>query len=226
MAPAEAAMIGDDELAKGLLYCHQQTNNLAEQVFQAAAQIGAVTRILHERGLLTDDELAAHRADEEKRLMELFQQMHVGVRLENRHPDKYAIPEDERPTIDCASRYHLCRAACCALRFRLTVQDVREGVMRWELGEPYLNRQERDGYCTHLDRTSRQCTIYAQRPGICRVYDCRNDKRIWLDFEQAIINPELFKPGEDGELFPSFPGADAPVPDNPAAPELGEPDPC
>jgi hypothetical protein len=25
----------------------------------------------------------------------------------------------------------------------------------------------------------------------CRGFDCRNDKRIWLDFENKVINPEL-----------------------------------
>lgn len=221
MAPAEAMMIGDEEIVDGLIHCHQQTNKLAERIFDAAAQIGAVTRALHERGLLTDDELAAHRKVEEQRLTELFQQKNVGVQIEDRHPDKYAIPQDELPSIDCASRYHLCHAACCSLRFRLTVQDVREGVMRWELGEPYLNRQERDGYCTHLDRAGRHCAIYAHRPAICRVYDCRKDKRIWLDFEQAIVNPELFGYDEDGVHRTSFPNMGAPVADRPA-PETAE----
>lgn len=221
MAPAEPAMIGDDEIVDGLIHCHQQTNKLAEQIFEAAAQISAVTSILHERGLLTDEELAAHRQVEEQRLTALFQQKNVGVQLEDRYGDKYAIPQDALPPIDCASRLHLCHAACCALRFRLTVQDVREGVMRWDLGGPYLNRQEQDGYCAHLDRAGRHCGIYAHRPAICRVYDCRNDERIWLDFEQAIINPALFEHDDDGVHRPSFPKREAEAADC-AAPEMTE----
>jgi hypothetical protein len=26
---------------------------------------------------------------------------------------------------------------------------------------------------------------------VCRAYDCRNDKRIWADFERKIVSPEL-----------------------------------
>jgi hypothetical protein len=38
-----------------------------------------------------------------------------------------------------------------------------------------------------------------QRPLPCRGYDCRKDKRVWLDFENRIVNPdldELFKSAE------------------------------
>jgi hypothetical protein len=33
----------------------------------------------------------------------------------------------------------------------------------------YLSLVEEDGWCTHYDRTNRQCTIYEDRPGFCRV---------------------------------------------------------
>ena len=59
-----------------------------------------------------------------------------------------------------------------------------------------------DGYCRHLDRKGCRCTVYANRPVPCRAYDCRKDKRIWADFENRIINPdleELFKNGTNGD---------------------------
>jgi hypothetical protein len=34
--------------------------------------------------------------------------------------------------------------------------------------------------------------VYANRPTICRTYDCRNDARIWADFDAYEINPDLF----------------------------------
>jgi Fe-S-cluster containining protein len=43
----------------------------------------------------------------------------------------------------------------------------------------------------HLERGGCRCSIYAQRPVPCRAYDCRNDKRIWADFERRIPSPEL-----------------------------------
>jgi Fe-S-cluster containining protein len=33
------------------------------------------------------------------------------------------------------------------------------------------------------------CTIYERRPGACRAYDCRNDRRVWLDFEARVPAP-------------------------------------
>ncbi len=35
------------------------------------------------------------------------------------------------------------------------------------------------------------CRIYAHRPVPCRGFDCRGDKRIWLDFENKIPNPAV-----------------------------------
>jgi Fe-S-cluster containining protein len=68
---------------------------------------------------------------------------------------------------------------------------VEEGVVKWDLGRPYLIAQDTDGYCRHLDRKTSCCTIRDQRPLPCRGYDCRKDKRVWTDFEQMIINPDL-----------------------------------
>jgi Fe-S-cluster containining protein len=75
--------------------------------------------------------------------------------------------------------------------FALSQQDVEEGVIKWDLGRPYLIAQDADGYCRHLDRQAMRCTVRAQRPLPCRGYDCRRDKRIWSDFDNRIVNPDL-----------------------------------
>lgn len=106
-------------------------------------------------------------------------------------PDKYGI-EAGTVHIDCEQRLHLCRAACCRMRFVLSEQDVREGVVQWEPGAPYMNRQGADGYCVHCDAAKKGCQVYTQRPAVCRRYDCRGDRRIWLDFVERIVNPDLF----------------------------------
>jgi hypothetical protein len=93
--------------------------------------------------------------------------------------------------IDCESRLNLCKAACCRLPFALSKQDVQEGIVKWDLGQPYLNARDADGYCAHLDKCSGHCSVYAQRPIPCRGYDCRNDERVWLDFEKSLINPRV-----------------------------------
>jgi len=90
------------------------------------------------------------------------------------------------PEIDCDARLPLCRARCCTLTFPFSFQDLDERVLRWDYGRPYQIGRRSDGYCIHNEAGSCRCTVYAQRPAVCRTYDCRNDKRIWLDFEKRL----------------------------------------
>jgi Fe-S-cluster containining protein len=100
--------------------------------------------------------------------------------------DKYEVKNSD---VDCPSLLHLCHARCCAMAVELTTQDVDEGSVRFELSEPYMLRHERDGYCTHFDRTTLGCGVYHHRPATCREYDCREDRRVWIDFERRIPAP-------------------------------------
>jgi hypothetical protein len=102
-------------------------------------------------------------------------------------PDKYALTD--LPEIDCASHLPLCRARCCTLVFPLSTQDLDERAVRWEYGRPYQIARRPDGFCVHNDASTRRCRLHAQRPASCRTYDCRADKRIWLDFERRIPAP-------------------------------------
>jgi len=92
------------------------------------------------------------------------------------------------PDIDCPSLVHLCKARCCTLNIELSVQDIEDGV-RFEVQQPYLIRHEEDRYCTHMDRATGGCTVYERRPATCREYDCRLDKRVWIDFEKRLPAP-------------------------------------
>jgi Fe-S-cluster containining protein len=98
--------------------------------------------------------------------------------------DKYALTDI--PEIDCAARFPLCRARCCGFGFALSFQDLNERIVEWDYGMPYHIRQGEHGFCVHCDRASGRCTVYAHRPAVCRNYDCRNDARIWKDFEARI----------------------------------------
>jgi len=198
-------MAGDEEQeALGFRHCHQQLNSLSQEIFKASAQLGAVVNALHARGLVDDEELAAGRAAEEQRLAAVFQEKEIGVQIDAQTGDKYAIPADSLPQIDCASRYHLCHGACCSLRFPLSKQDLDEGVVRWEYGRPYMIRHADDHACAHKDRETNRCTVYEHRPGICRLYDCCTDERIWQDFDRGIVNPLLFAALPDGQRRPLF----------------------
>lgn len=110
--------------------------------------------------------------------------------------DKYT-PDAGHVQIDCAARLALCHAACCRLRVPLSRQDLDEGVVEWDTDHPYLNRQRADGYCVHCDQASQRCAVYDERPGLCRTFDCRHDRRIWIDFDRRIPNPSVAAPRRD-----------------------------
>jgi len=98
--------------------------------------------------------------------------------------DKYAI---ESPEIDCAARIPLCGARCCSFDVALSSQDVAERVVPFAITEPYMLPRV-DGRCVCMADDG-ACTVYAQRPGACRAYDCRRDPRVWIDFEARIATP-------------------------------------
>jgi hypothetical protein len=100
--------------------------------------------------------------------------------------DKYQQPNSP---IDCEKRIHLCHGRCCAFTVELSMQDLDERALLWEVEAPYLLRHEADGYCSHMDRGKRSCGVYHNRPASCREYDCRTDQRVWLDFEKMIPAP-------------------------------------
>jgi len=102
--------------------------------------------------------------------------------------DKYALTD--LPDIDCASLIPLCKGRCCTLTVYCSAQDLDERVVNWDYGRPYQIRKREDNYCAHSEPETHRCGIYAQRPAICRTYDCRKDRRIWRDFERRIPSDE------------------------------------
>ena len=90
--------------------------------------------------------------------------------------------------VDCAARMPVCHAVCCRLKFPLSAAEIEQAAVKWDIGHPYLIRHDADGCCTHNDRNSHGCTVYDQRPVVCRTYSCAGDKRIWSDFDNMVLN--------------------------------------
>lgn len=180
-----------DEVAESLLYVHSRANANTSKVLEVASFSYALMELLIERGIISVEELDERKREVGQRLVEKLVEKGMGVALTKDETDKYAYAGQVQ--IDCASRLPLCRAACCRLSFALSAQDLEEGIVKWDLGRPYMIRRSTDNYCHHLDRGACGCGIYAARPLVCRSYDCRQDTRIWQDFEQRITSPELEK---------------------------------
>ncbi len=224
---SETLALRDPELRKdlvdGLRFVHLMGDVTRREVYQTAITVLALIEELREKGELDalrhEDRLGELQSREVDRMQE-----HLHVRLEQR-VDKYGLKN--LPDIDCDARIPLCRARCCTLHFPLSSQDLDERIVKWDYSKPYIIRQrESDGYCVHNHPVTHGCTVYRQRPAVCRTYDCSKDKRIWVDFGRRIpvIDPDLepkLVPVPHGEP-PARPGPmDEEAP--PDEPQMGEP---
>jgi Fe-S-cluster containining protein len=194
------------QVAEGFLYAHGRLSENTKATLEAASFLYGLVELLHEKQLISIEELDARKREVAQRLIRKSREDGVGVVLQDPEYDKYSFPDGVR--IDCENRVHVCKAACCRLPFALSKQDIREGRVRWDLGQPYMIAQGESGYCTHLDRGCHRCTVHEHRPVPCRAYDCRNDRRIWLDFDSQTINPDILR---DDWPRPAA-GADPPAP--------------
>ncbi len=190
-APAPAVLVDlRQEVRRGFLHVHDRLRSNGREAIGTLALAAALAELLRRKGLIDAVRLEAGKREAARRLAQESGEAPLTPVLDHAHEeDKYRFTGGV--VIDCASRIPLCRASCCRLAFALSKQDVREGVVRWNLEVPYRIAQEPDRYCSNLDRGSSSCRVWEQRPITCRAYDCRRDARIWHDFEKRIPNPDL-----------------------------------
>lgn len=188
----EQSQPANADLLRGLVYAHNRANANTAAAHEANATLRALVELLVEQGLVEGDLFEARRARASEELRREYVERGMAVAMQEFGVSKYEF--EGGAEIDCASRLPLCRAACCRLPFALSQQDVQEGVVKWDLGQPYLNARDADGYCSQMERGTCRCTVYRQRPIPCRGYDCRKDARVWLDFEKRIVNPHVADP--------------------------------
>jgi Fe-S-cluster containining protein len=197
--------IDDREWVQGLMYCHRQMNVQATELFDVTTYLYSLAELLVGKGVVGIDELNRRKEIVAPRLAERLREQQVGVWIDDQSGDKYKL-EGQEVVCECESRWSICQSACCRMTFPLSVQDIEEGVVRWNLAQPYMNRKDQRGYCVHCDPVTFRCSVYAHRPATCRKFECKHDERIWLDFENMIVNPAAFErestqqvSGETGE---------------------------
>jgi Fe-S-cluster containining protein len=177
------------EIVGGLMYTHNRANANTNRALETATFLFALVELMAEKGVLAIEELDARKDQIADRVQRRFLSKGMGVVLQDPEQDKYTFEAEAH--VDCENRVHLCKAACCRMIFPLSRQDIAERIVMWDLEAPYMIAQTEDRYCRHLDRTACRCTVRAHRPIPCRAYDCRNDPRIWSDFANYVINPDL-----------------------------------
>jgi hypothetical protein len=192
MSMGESTPVARADVLRGLLYTHNRANANTAELHETRATLEALTELLVESGAVDRNVLDLRRADAAEQLRGTFVERGMAVALQDFDVSKYEFAGGAE--IDCENRLHLCKAACCRLPLALSKEDVQEGIVRWDLGQPYMLARNDDGYCVHLESGTCRCGVYEHRPIPCRGYDCRNDERIWLDFEARVPNPQLDDP--------------------------------
>ncbi len=175
------------ELQHAVRHLSLALEDARDLVLQLAAHVVALQEHLAERGAVDPEAVTAAvpALVEEIRLAD-HRSGRLRVELADGIPDKYATIS---PDIPCLDLLPLCKARCCTFYFCLSSEDLEEGVVRWDLGQPYRNARHPNGACLHLEPDSFGCQVYEHRPAPCRAFDCRGDRRIWTDYEQRIPAP-------------------------------------
>jgi Fe-S-cluster containining protein len=179
------------DVGAGLAFVHGALGTALLQNAELQAHVYALTELLIARGVLPLKEFERRKkAAADEALRESVEGGWHGAQVHGDDTDKYTV---EPAAIDCLNRLHLCHAACCRMEFKLSRQDIAEGVVDWDFSQPYKIRQGEDGWCVHCDSATKSCGVRDHRPLVCRTYDCRRDQRVWVDFERYVPNPELTK---------------------------------
>ncbi|HEX5872349.1 MAG TPA: YkgJ family cysteine cluster protein [Longimicrobium sp.] len=206
------------QVERGSLFVHTAVSRNADQVHEVESFVYGLIDVLVQKGVVTQDELLQAAGGVRRQMEEAGQTVGPGLALRVDGPE--GAPEPPFVPVNCAERLHVCKAACCSLNFALSAEEVEGGRVKWDLGAPYYIRQESSGCCTHLTPDRRGCSVYADRPGVCRRYSCAHDERIWKDFDGMVLNDEWIAThlGENrlrlasARMLPVFPAPRLPHP--------------
>jgi len=183
------APVTREELERALRHSNALIADLRGELLTLGAQVVTLNRLLERRGSVTEEEVL----DELPAMLEKVQNADADPDelrpvLGSCTVDKYKQPSPPTP---CEELFPVCGARCCQLSFALSTQDLNEGAVRWDYLRPYAVLQRAsDGLCVHNQPDTGRCGVYEQRPHPCRAFDCREDPRIWLDYEKRIIAPD------------------------------------
>jgi Fe-S-cluster containining protein len=180
---------GLDELERQVersgFFAHSSLSRQAERINEIESFLYGLVDTLILKGIVDKEDFEETVRKVREEVIEKQEYLHAGVAVRGNE-----LSENVFTPVNCEERMHICQAVCCKLNFALSVEEIESGKIRWDLGQPYFIRHNKNGYCCHVDGESKGCTIYADRPSVCRKYSCANDTRIWKDFEKMELNHE------------------------------------
>ena len=179
------------EVLRGLIYAHNRANANTAAAHEANATLHALVELLVERGVMDGETFQARREQAAEQLRREYLERGMAVAMQEFGVSKYEFKGGAE--IDCEDRLHLCKAACCRLPFALSKQDVQEGIVKWDLGQPYLNARTSRATAPiwSVARAAAPSIIIAPFRAGARLPE---GQRIWLDFEKRVVNPRVADP--------------------------------
>lgn len=175
----------EQQAVEGAMHTHSVHSRLADRIHTLESMLYGLVDLLVDKQLVGESDLTTFAARVAETIEQRGERAHGGVALRIDPPGEQNVT-----TVNCAERMPICKAICCRLSFPLTADEVQQGQLKWDLGQPYFMRHDERGACVHQDRSSGSCGVYTDRPGVCRRYSCANDKRIWKDFDGMVLNQE------------------------------------
>ena len=191
----------DRQLERGSLFTQATLQRGFQRIDDAETLLVSLVRALATKGLISEAEVGvslsepptreaepdadAEEDDDPRRSQPAINWPSVALRVDEDDPG-----QNPAVVVDCEARMPVCRAICCHLKFPLTAGEVDAGIVKWDIGHPYIIRHESSGACTHNDTSTGRCGVYENRPAVCRNYSCAGDTRIWKDFDAMVLNQE------------------------------------
>lgn len=104
------------------------------------------------------------------------------IEITNIEVANVSATDNEALEVSCAN----CQACCCRLEV-IIISDTgvpEEHITHDQWGGEVMARLD-DGWCSALDRYTKMCTIYENRPWVCREvqvgsYECLEERNIFL----------------------------------------------
>ena len=182
--PLESSYL-ERQIERGSLFTHSALSQQSARINEIESFLFAIIDVLTNKGITPPDDLKKAVEEVRKEMIEKGELSNPGLSI--RVDDNI---NTEFIHVNCNERMHICKAVCCQLTFALSVEEIEAGKIRWDLGNPYMIRQEKNCYCTHINNENKHCGIYEHRPSVCKKYSCVADGRIWKNFDRMELNNE------------------------------------